>query len=291
MNRFLQKKLLIAKDKKILSSFRVKSIFKHKDLVKKFNATDHANNSLNFILIDDINKFFLMKILDDLYIKLINGGILIINIDKIKIPEIELLGRLMYKGFEYNSKEEFDRSIFLVLVKKYEKSKIKSPSTQPIISLDRVGYRGKNIKIHKIRSMYKYSEFLHQGMLENSGLSEIGKVKSDPRITPLGKFMRKYWIDELPQFYDLLTFKIKVVGIRAMSYAFFEQYPERYKKKYYKVKPGLIGPIFDTKTTDFNSIVKIEEKYLDDYLNNPYKTDFKLFFKTFFMIFKGSRSS
>ena len=291
MSKFLQKKIIIADEKKILASLKIKSMFENKNLVKNPNINNYKNLSLEVVHIDNVNKKTFMNLLDDLYLKLINGGILIINLDKIKIPEIELLGRFMYKGFEYHSKEDLDNSEFLSVVKKYEKSKIKSPSIKPIISLDRVGFKGENIKIHKIRSMYKYSEFLHQGMLENSGLSTIGKVKSDPRITSFGKFMRKYWIDELPQFYDLITFKIKIVGIRAMSYAFFEQYPERYKKKYYKVKPGLIGPIFDDKTTDFDNIVKTEEKYLDDYLKNPYKTDFKLFFKTLFMIFKGSRSS
>ena len=64
-----------------------------------------------------------------------------------------------------------------------------------------------------------------------------------------------------------------------------------YKKKYYKVKPGLICPIFDEKTTGFDEIVRIEEKYLDDYLKNPFLTDVKLFFKTILMIFKGLRSS
>ena len=57
-----------------------------------------------------------------------------------------------------------------------KKSKIKKPSTSFLISLDRVGLDGKNIKIHKIRSMYKYSEFLHQGMLQNNELSNIGKI-------------------------------------------------------------------------------------------------------------------
>ena len=93
------------------------------------------------------------------------------------------------------------------------------------------------------------------------------------------------------QVIDLLTFKIKLIGIRAMSYAFFEKYLKNTKEKYFKVKPGLIGPIFDEKTAGFNEIVKIEEQYLDNYLKNPIKTDFKAFFKTIFMIFKGSRSS
>ena len=78
--------------------------------------------------------------------------------------------------------KKIEKIDYFVFRKLYEKSKIKSPSTKLIISLDRVGYQGKNIKIHKIRSMYKYSEFLHQGMLEKEGLSSIGKINRDPGL-------------------------------------------------------------------------------------------------------------
>ena len=223
--------------------------------------------------------------------KIINGGFLIFSAKEINLHKIELAGMMMYYGFEIHPESFSNEKKYIIVQKTYEKSKIEKPALSFLIKLDRVGKEGKNLKIHKFRSMYRYSEFLHHGMLESSGLSLIGKVKSDPRITPLGKFMRKYWIDELPQIFDLMTFKIKPIGIRAMSYAFFEKYPQRYKEKYFKVKPGLIGPIFDEKTAGFNEIVKIEEQYLDNYLESPFKTDFRLFFKTIFMIFKGSRSS
>jgi len=256
-----------------------------------YELNDKLNSSLHIILFSRVRKNDINKSLNYGFEKLINGGYLLINIENLNFHKIELSGIMMYYGFKIIAEPSLNKKKYIFARKSYEKSIIKKPALNFLISLDRVGMGGKNIKIHKFRSMYKYSEFLHQGMLENEGLSSTGKVKSDPRITPLGKFMRKYWIDELPQIFDLLTFKIKLVGIRAMSYAFFEQYPERYKLKYYKVKPGLIGPIFDEKTAGFNNIVEIEEKYLDEYLNSPLKTDFKLFFKTLLMMFKGLRSS
>ena len=139
--------------------------------------------------------------------------------------------------------------------------------------------------------MYPYSEFLQQSFMEKNNISGIGKINEDPRITPFGKFIRKYWLDELPQLYDWLRGEIKLVGIRAMSHAFFDQYPNRYKEKYFLVKPGFICPIFDSTTTGFNEIVEIEEEYLDDYLRNPIIADFKLFFRTLSMILKGTRST
>ena len=84
-----------------------------------------------------------------------------------------------------------------------------------------------------------------------------------------------------------LPFDPQVVDIKG---SIATRLPERYKEKYYKVKPGLICPIFDEKTCGFNEIVKIEEKYLDDYMKSPIKTDLKLFFKTVSMIFMGTRS-
>tara|TARA_Y100000590_G_scaffold464965_1_gene635813 strand:+ start:1157 stop:2068 length:912 start_codon:yes stop_codon:yes gene_type:complete len=282
INKIHNYKLIELRDIKIKD---VKIVFGYKDILRE------ENNSISVAIVENINVKEFPNHLLKIYDKIKNGAYILFDSSKVRLHKIEISGLLMYRGFEMvGNLPKLDKK-FILAKKSYEKSVIKSPSTKFLITLDRVGYKGKNIKIHKFRSMYKYSEFLHQGMLENSNLSNIGKIKGDPRITPLGRFMRKYWIDEIPQIYDLLTFKIKLVGIRAMSYAFFDQYPDTYKEKFYKVKPGLIGPIFDEKNTGFNQIVKIEEKYLDEYLKSPFMTDFKLFFKTLFMIFRGLRSS
>ena len=306
MEKFIQKKLVIS-DEIHISGFIEKNKINSKFDIENLNNIENDNffisqniddklveeesSSLKIILVSRIKNKHLKHLLKTTCDKIMNGGLLIFSTKNINLHEIELAGMMMYYGFEIRLENFSKEKKYIIAQKTFEKSKIEKPALSFLIKLDRVGKDGKNLKIHKFRSMYRYSEFLHQGMLENSGLSSIGKVRSDPRITPLGRFMRKYWIDELPQVIDLLTFKIKLIGIRAMSYAFFEKYPQVYKEKYFKVKPGLIGPIFDEKTAGFNEIVKIEEQYLDNYLENPIKTDFKLFFKTIFMIFKGSRSS
>tara|TARA_Y100000748_G_scaffold195482_1_gene163708 strand:- start:4942 stop:5859 length:918 start_codon:yes stop_codon:yes gene_type:complete len=305
MEKYTQKKLIIS-DENQTPDFLKKDEFDPNFIMNELKKKDDktfASQCMSDDLLTEKDNFFksiffnevknneLKILLKIVYKKLTSGGYLIINTNQVSLHKIELAGMMMYYGFETLSDNCLNNKKYTIAQKKYEKSKIEKPALSFLIKLDRVGRDGKNIKIHKFRSMYRYSEFLHQGMLESSGLSSIGKVKSDPRITPLGRFMRKYWIDELPQILDLMTFKIKLIGIRAMSYTFFEQYPKRYKQKYFKVKPGLIGPIFDEKTTGFNEIVKIEEQYLDNYLESPYKTDFKLFFKTIFMIFKGARSN
>mgnify|MGYP001189465356 FL=1 len=306
MEKYIQKKLVISDEihisgflekNKINSKFNLENLYNTQNnnfFVSqniKEELIEKKSSSLKLILLSEIKNKDLKRLFKTSFDKIMNGGFLIFRTENINLHKIELAGMMMYYGFETRSEHFSNDKKYIIVQKTYEKSKIEKPALNFLIKLDRVGKDGKNLKIHKFRSMYRYSEFLHQGMLESSGLSSIGKVISDPRITPLGRFMRKYWIDELPQVIDLLTFKIKLIGIRAMSYAFFEKYPQRYKEKYFKVKPGLIGPIFDEKTAGFNEIVRIEEQYLDSYLESPYKTDFKLFFKTVFMIFKGSRSS
>ncbi len=293
MKSFLQPKLaslnkitppVLTSENQINKSY---TIYEPDKIFSKYND----KNTLLTACYNPKSKMNLKMEFEEITNYIINGGFLILKMNIVSLSPIELSGMMMYFGFEKSFQKKIEKIDYFVFRKLYEKSKIKSPSTKLIISLDRVGYQGKNIKIHKIRSMYKYSEFLHQGMLEKEGLSSIGKINRDPRITPFGRFIRKYWIDEIPQIIDLLSGKIKLVGIRAMSHTFFSQYPERYQKKYFQVRPGLICPIFDNKNPGFDEIVRIEEKYLDDYLSSPFKTDFKLFFKTIFMIFKGTRSN
>ena len=93
--------------------------------------------------------------------------------------ENDRLIRLSYFGFDY----EFDDSNHIVLRKIYKRLDKIDPSKNFIISLDRVGLFGKNLKIYKFRSMYPYSEFLHNSLLNNENLSSIGKIEKDPRIT------------------------------------------------------------------------------------------------------------
>jgi lipopolysaccharide/colanic/teichoic acid biosynthesis glycosyltransferase len=217
----------------------------------------------------------------------------IFNLIKLKervISRAEVWGRLTYTGFEIEIEIKSGENFYLIVKKIYERSKNPNPSFYPIIKLNRVGLNGKIIKIHKLRSMYPYSEFIQKKVFEQKKLNNIGKFQDDFRISKFGKFIRKYWLDELPQLYDWLRGEIKLVGIRAMSQHFFSLYPEDYKQKYLKVKPGIISPIFDEKTSGFSDIVKIEEEYLDSYLKNPMITDIKYFFKTISQILSGVRS-
>ena len=104
---------------------------------------------------------------------------------------------------------------------------------------NRVGLEGKVFKIHKFRSMYLNS--INQGNLT---------IGIDNRITRLGKFLRKYKIDELPQLIDVLLGKLSLVGPRPEVQEFINFYPDVIKEKVLSVRPGI---------TDIASILMIDE--------------------------------
>ena len=215
--------------------------------------------------------------------KLISGGR-----NKV-ISRAEILGRLFFSGFEVEKEIKNEGVCYLLARKTNTPSENPEPSFYPVIKLNRVSLYGHIIKIHKIRSMYPYSEFIQKKVFEEASLTSTGKFGNDFRITKLGKIFRKYWIDEIPQFLDWFRGKIKLVGIRAMSQHYFSLYPKEYKDLYYKVKPGIVSPVFNENTDGFADIVRTEQKYLESYLKNPVKTDFKYFFITLKHMFKGVR--
>jgi len=204
----------------------------------------------------------------------------------------EVMGRLHFCGFDVLDELNLDKENYFIARKIKTTSQEKNPSYYPIIKLDRVGYKGKIVKTYKIRTMYPFSEFLQKKIFEEKQITSSGKFKEDYRITGWGRILRKFWLDELPQFINWLRGDLKLVGIRAMSQHYFSLYPKEYQDLFIQVKPGLIPPLFDESTKDFSEIVKIESSYLKKYLDHSVKTDFSYFLKTMSQIFiKKTRGS
>ncbi len=206
------------------------------------------------------------------------------------ISKTEIWGRLSCCGFDVLKETIIDDIYWLVARKVMTPSENKAPSYFPVIKLDRVGFNGRIIKAHKVRSMYPFSEYLQKRVYEENNLASSGKINKDYRITNWGSFCRKYWLDELPQVIDWLRGDIKLVGIRALSRHYYSLYPKEYQDLFIQVKPGLLPPLFDENTADFDEIVRVESAYLKKYLKNPFKTDVEYFFKTMSHILKGTRS-
>ena len=100
-------------------------------------------------------------------------------------------------------------------------------------------------------------------MFEKNSLQEGGKIFNDIRVTTLGKFMRKYWIDELPMFINVLRGDVKLVGVRPLSNHFFSLYSKELQEKRTKFRPGLLPPFYADMPKTLDEIQASEMRYLE----------------------------
>lgn len=162
---------------------------------------------------------------------------------------------------------------------------IKIESKGPILfSQDRVGKDGKIFKIYKMRSMVQNAEELKEKLLEQNEMSgPMFKMKDDPRITKVGKFIRKTSIDELPQLINVIKGDMSLVGPRpSLPKEVKEFEPWMYERL--AVKPGLTcyWQVMGRNNIDFEEWMKLDIKYVRE---RNFFLDIKLIFKTFFVLF------
>ena len=119
---------------------------------------------------------------------------------------------------------------------------IKLDSPGPVFfSQVRVGKNGRRFRIYKFRSMYQAAEErLAELMKDNEMSGLMFKMENDPRITPVGDFLRKTSLDEFPQFWNVLKGDMSLVGTRPPTEQEFEQYTEHYRRRI-SMTPGLTG--------------------------------------------------
>jgi exopolysaccharide biosynthesis polyprenyl glycosylphosphotransferase len=119
---------------------------------------------------------------------------------------------------------------------------VKLSSPGPVLfRQERVGRHGKHFVMHKFRSMYvDAEERLAQLAHLNEGGGPLFKLRDDPRITPVGKFIRRYSLDELPQLLDVLLGRMSMVGPRPPLASEVAQYEDDVRRRLL-VKPGLTG--------------------------------------------------
>lgn len=207
---------------------------------------------------------------------------------------VEVLGRLYRAGFEVVD-EEFRYGEFFVLARKV-KTPIWDdvPSGSALIKLKRVGKDHKLIGVYKLRTMYSYSEYLQPYVYEHNHLQKGGKFADDYRVTPWGRWMRKFWIDELPMFINFFKGEMKLVGVRPLSRHYFSLYTPEMQELRTRVKPGLLPPGVGErkKLITLEEIQESERRYIEAYLKNPIKTDVCYFFRIVGnIIFKRRRSA
>tara|TARA_B100002052_G_scaffold47285_1_gene40199 strand:+ start:46664 stop:47728 length:1065 start_codon:yes stop_codon:yes gene_type:complete len=203
----------------------------------------------------------------------------------------EILGRLISCGFEILEYFEIEGLLYVISKKDKDPEFNMDPSYGPIFKMNRIGYKGKIIKVYKIRTMYPYSEYCQKLIMDENNLSDSGKFFNDYRVTTWGKIFRKFWIDEIPMFINFFKGELNLIGVRPLSEKYFSTYPEHLQKLRIKVKPGLIPPYYADLPENFDAILNSEEEYLNQKLKSPIRTDIKYFFKAMINIFlKGARS-
>jgi hypothetical protein len=193
------------------------------------------------------------------------------------ISKAEVLGRLVSCGFEIIEYKEINNLTYFVVMKTGEPAYNPNPSYGPLFKMPRIGKDGKIIYVYKFRTMHPYSEYLQDYVLRLNGYSAVGKPADDFRLTKWGKFMRKYWLDELPQLINVLRGDMKLVGIRPLSRRAFEDYPDDVKQMRIKYKPGCIPPYVSLLKQGMAQSIEAERVYLKEKEKNPYTTDVKYF--------------
>lgn len=165
---------------------------------------------------------------------------------------------------------------------------IKIDSKGPVLfKQTRVGQNGRHFQIYKFRSMYMDAEERKKELMAQNELQGgvMFKIKDDPRITRVGKFIRKMSIDELPQFFNIVQGTMSLVGTRPPTLDEVEKY-QRKQWRRISIKPGLTGMwqvSGRSKIKDFDEIVELDTEYIDNWTLG---LDIKILLKTVLVLIK-----
>ena len=165
---------------------------------------------------------------------------------------------------------------------------IKLDSPGPVLfSQTRIGRNGRRFKIYKFRSMYADAEARKKELeQENQVKGLMFKMENDPRVTKVGRFLRKTSLDEFPQFFNVLLGDMSLVGTRPPTEDEFEKYNLYYRRRI-SMTPGLTGMwqvSGRSDIDDFDEVVKLDLKYIDNW---SLTLDLKILAKTVAVVLFG----
>ena len=178
----------------------------------------------------------------------------------------------VFEGFDYALKRTFDivgSSLLLLMMSPVliaASVAVRFSSRGPIVYRSmRPGIGGKRFACLKFRTMYRDAD-QRQADLEslNEATGALFKMRDDPRMTPVGRILRKYSIDELPQLFNVLRGEMSLVGPRPLPERDFERLEEWHKKRYL-VTPGITGlwQVSGRSELDFDDLVRLDFLYLE----------------------------
>jgi lipopolysaccharide/colanic/teichoic acid biosynthesis glycosyltransferase len=154
-----------------------------------------------------------------------------------------------------------------------------------------VGRGGRFFRGYKFRTMVQNADDIKEKLWQNNEMTgPVFKMKSDPRITPLGRFLRKYSLDEMPQFWSVLKGDMSLVGPRPAGPQEWVNY-EPWQRRKLSVTPGLscLWQINGRNAiTSFNEWVRLDLEYIDNW---SLWLDMKILFRTFPAVVSGRGAS
>lgn len=153
-----------------------------------------------------------------------------------------------------------------------------------IFKQQRIGKNGRIFNIYKLRSMYVDAEERKKELMKNNKMDgHMFKMDNDPRITKVGRVIRKLSIDELPQFWNVVKGDMSLVGTRPPTVDEFEQYESHHKRRL-SLKPGITGMwqvSGRSNIQNFEEIVALDCEYIDNW---SMWLDFKIILKTVWVV-------
>jgi exopolysaccharide biosynthesis polyprenyl glycosylphosphotransferase len=275
------------------------------DVIEDIDNIDElvSKNNINEILVTkrisdgEVLKLISLKRKKGVYIKMVPESYLFfskrISFDEISgIPVMELeISNL--EGFQGYIKEIIDivlgtiglilfSPLFIIIA-----ILIKLDSEGPIFYKHlRVGRYGKPFYLWKFRTMYKDADKILDKYPElKKEFEKEFKLKNDPRVTRIGKFLRKFSLDEIPQIFNILKGEMSIVGPRPVTFKELEKYGE-YKDEVLRVKPGLTGlwQVSGRSDLDYARRIALDLYYIQNW---SLLLDIKIILKTIPAVFFG----
>ena len=167
---------------------------------------------------------------------------------------------------------------------------IKLTSKGPVLfRQERSGLNGKPFMMYKLRTMVTNAEQLKQELAQLNEMSgPVFKVTNDPRVTPVGKFLRKWSVDEMPQLFNVLRFEMSLVGPRPLPVDEVKRFDDVSHRRRLSVRPGLtclwqVSGRNDVK--DFTEWVRLDLEYIDNW---SLGLDIKILWRTIWVVLLGT---
>lgn len=178
------------------------------------------------------------------------------------LSKAEVLGRLCYCGFDIVAEHKYGDLCYVVARRAFTPETILKKRYGIFVRLDRMGKNGKMFRVYKFRTMHPYSEYIQAYIYNRYDLQDGGKFNHDIRVSTVGRFFRRCFIDEWPMLINLFRGDVKLVGVRPISQHYYSLYSPELQEKRLHHKPGLMPPFFADLPHTLEEIQASEMRYL-----------------------------